>query len=486
MKTVRNNKKRICFVIACVCLLLSMMLATVSVAAAETEAAAGGEANVQVVVLRENVKAGSKLTAENFEVKTFKNVNIPENTMSDAKELVGRYAKTNLYAGEYVYKEQTSKDEPVQLNSKLLLQPITKVGAQLINVTEYFPANVGEDVGALIQEMIDLNPMATLYFPDGEYLVAQPILTHSNGDKATAFVLADGAVIKADKANWKATKFSNVTVTYSNGNGVSGDTTVSSVIALGGKLNAQVNNSRLNGSYYYVKGGTIDGAGVADGISCEWGRESLIRNVKIQNFKSYGISIPRGANGNSSDMDIEDCVINGGGQMSTTGIKVLAFDNTISGCRIYDCQTGVYNTGGGNIYRDMRVEFTNKSSYPLSKVPSNMVGFDDEKTDNFYLHCQTVNYATGFKLGNGAKSVVDSCKAIWTAKIGSNNVAFTSRGSLNTTLSNCVAVFFSADTNNAFVKGTFNGKAETPMLKESLLDDTGFKSKLRGSIIPIG
>ena len=44
-------------------------------------------------------------------------------------------------------------------------------------VTDYLEANTGKDVSDAIQSIIDSNPMKTIYFPDGEYILAKPICT---------------------------------------------------------------------------------------------------------------------------------------------------------------------------------------------------------------------------------------------------------------------------------------------------------------------
>ena len=51
-------------------------------------------------------------------------------------------------------------------------------------VTDYVEANTGKDVSDAIQKIIDENPHRTIYFPDGEYILAKPICTPANGANA--------------------------------------------------------------------------------------------------------------------------------------------------------------------------------------------------------------------------------------------------------------------------------------------------------------
>ena len=50
-------------------------------------------------------------------------------------------------------------------------------------VTDYLTADGLTDVSAIIQRIIDDNPNRTIYFPDGVYLIAEPILTPADPKK---------------------------------------------------------------------------------------------------------------------------------------------------------------------------------------------------------------------------------------------------------------------------------------------------------------
>ncbi len=51
-------------------------------------------------------------------------------------------------------------------------------------VTDYVEANTGRDVSDAIQKVIDDNPMRTIFFPDGEYIIGKPICTSGNPKSA--------------------------------------------------------------------------------------------------------------------------------------------------------------------------------------------------------------------------------------------------------------------------------------------------------------
>jgi hypothetical protein len=466
-------------------------------AGAETEAAETSE-TIDVVVLTADLKVGEKILDKNVEVKTFKNVNIPGNVISSVDQVVGLIAATNLYKGEYVYKEQLSK-APVkaEVNNALLLRPIEKTTDSYITVTDYFPANTGKDVTALIQQLIDVNPNRTIYFPDGEYLISSPIMTQSDPKLSSAIYLSDGAVIKAIKETWKkstTTEKKLVDKGKATERVVLKQRDVNTLVALGG-AGTHTNDNRSVGSYFYFMGGTLDGNGVADGISFEQGREPLIRNVCIKNFKHYGLWFARGTNStsdNSSDSDVEDITIIGNGSANTIGLAIgsetenRAYDNTVTNVRIYDCQIGLLMNSGGNSLRDIRVYYTPSSkTNAISKVYQNTVGIKELCVGNFVYHCYVENYAVAYSFHTGT-TVVDSCSAVWTTSEGSGTkerVAYQGK----VLISNCAAKFFDKNTTNYYSKNVVS--IECPRINDVTYtlrsNDPNNKTPNRGKITPI-
>ena len=125
-------------------------------------------------------------------------------------------------------------------------------------VTDYIEANTGKDVSSEIQKIIDENPMRTIYFPDGEYILAKPICTSGKPETAVSLHLSNFATLKASD-DWSDTE---------------------AMVRLGAA--EPYNTIYRNGSNYYFYGGIVDGNGVANGISIDSGRETSIRNVSIK------------------------------------------------------------------------------------------------------------------------------------------------------------------------------------------------------------
>ena len=201
-------KKRLWRGAVSILLVLSLLMsASISVLAeSDTEessqSAASGD-TVDVVMLVNDVAPGRKIKNSDVEVRTLKNVNIPSNIISDIKKVTGKYAKAQLYAGEYVYEEQLSAKSVASSNSQLLTQAISRSENKFVNVTDYVPADTGEDLTAILQKIIDTNTKRTIYFPDGEYIISRPLTTCGAAGSAVSLWLSDGAVMSMDTMIWR-------------------------------------------------------------------------------------------------------------------------------------------------------------------------------------------------------------------------------------------------------------------------------------------
>ena len=177
--------KQIISVMLAFCIVVCLIPFSVSAAESESKQteSVSDDGIVEVVVLVNDVTASRKIKKADVEVKKFKNVNIPKNIISDPEKVIGKYAKRQLYAGEYVYADQLSEKSVKLSNADLLKQTIGKSDEAFVDVTDYIPTNAGEDVTTHIQDIIDKNPGRTIYFPDGEYVISRPITTKGAATK---------------------------------------------------------------------------------------------------------------------------------------------------------------------------------------------------------------------------------------------------------------------------------------------------------------
>ena len=405
-----SMKKRSLLFLGVISLVLAVILALGSFAAfAQTEQdGAVGEDEITVVRLVKDAPIGTVLTEDFIELVTMKNVNIPANAITDIETCKNKYMLDNVYEGEYLYPEQLSEKFVSLIDETLLVKPIKESTNDYVNVTEYVLPNTGENIAYFLQEIIDKNPNRCIYFPAGEYVIAEPLKTSSNPNYSVSILLDDGAVIKAAD-NWRGT----------------GD---NALICLGGT--EIVNDIKSKGSYYTLIGGVLDANGKANGIAVSGGRETVVRNICIKNPK-IGISIPRGTNNMSADCDFEDITIIGEGRHGTIGVYGNACDNTYTNIRIYDMNIGM-DCGYGGEVKSIYVINTEKSA----AIADSTVGFT--KGSPRMTECYTENCATGFNMDRD--TMLNECTSVWTSASWKKQVMFdTPKGQV--LASGCRAIF---------------------------------------------
>ncbi len=453
-------KKVIALLLCCGMLLLSLSACQSEVGATpEGETASAGE-TVQIVRAIKDVKKGEKLAMRHIELVEVSGVTSTENLFTSIDDVSMKFAAEDLYAGDIIFKSQiTDKAQNIITDGGVLRQEIKgPCGSDYVVVSDYIKPNTGEDVYKHIQNLIISNPGRTIYFPDGEYIISAPLTTLSEGTKSTTFVLSDNAVIKASD-NWsKANSGKHALIVI-------------------GQLNSDgshVNDSRSNGSYFGVWGGTLDGNDMANGIQILSSRETFIHGVRIKNALT-GIKIEKGANGaGSSDADIENVEIVGNGKGGTIGIEIIGYDNTISNVKIYNMEKGVLAHTGGHAYRSVEIYFS--EDY---KNYHNTIGIYSPQGAFFY-DCYVENAATAYKFENSRQLVIDGLRARWTYAMPIQ-IAF-HFGNNATYMSQCRADFFPSSGDRIFLRASNGGKVLDSPIFDTTLENGGlYKSCLLSS-----
>lgn len=278
-------------------------------------------------------------------------------------------------------------------------------------VTDHIKIEPGKDVSSEIQKLIEDNPNRTIFFPDGVYLLSNPIYTPSDPTKSVSLKLANYAVLKA-MGDWKDGE---------------------AVVQLGG-IN-QADDIYTIGSNYIYEGGAIDGSGVANGISINSGRETLINNVSIKNTV-VGLHLKKGPYRLSSDADIKQVNIVGTGKTNSIGVLVEGYDNTFSNMRIAKVFTGVLIRSGGNIFRDIHPLYTcDYEDY------QNSTGFLIEHGENRYDYCYSDQFGVGFRTMWDGVGFFHNCFVYWYSPKGGVQTAFKADKKFNSTVTNFRADF---------------------------------------------
>ena len=293
-------------------------------------------------------------------------------------------------------------------------------------VTDFVPADTGEDVADALQALIDANPNRTIRFPDGEYLVSHPLRTPADPAKSVDLWLSNFAVIRATE-------------------GFSGG----AVIALGGKN--PYNTTATAGSNYGLTGGVIDGNGIADGVSIDSGRETKIQNTAIKNTV-VGLHIKVGANSGSSDADVSDINITGNSAENSVGILLEGCDNTLTNIRIGYVRTGVIVRSGGNALTNI---------HPLYQIDRALYegscGFAEEASNNLYTYCYSDQFQTAFRITGDGRSVYDNCLCYWWSGEGGSCTGLrVESDSFEAAVTN-LRIDFRSDTDNTVYVGPAKG-----------------------------
>lgn len=327
----------------------------------------------------------------------------------------------------------------------------------VLTVSDFINSECLDDVSDILQKIIDDNPNKTIYFPDGKYYIAKPIITPADPTKTVSLKLDAYAQIIAAK-NW-------------NGDGA--------LIKLGGKYPA--NDIRTNGSNSFFEGGIVDGNGIADGISIDGGRETVIRNVSIKHTR-IGIHIKKGANNGSSDSDISGVNIVGNEKNDSIGVLLEGWDNTLTNIRIADVFIGVWVRSAGNMLRNIHplytLDFTN---YEHS------CGFivDEGRPDNWFDFCYSDQFSIGFLVN--ARVVMNNCFCFWYSPREKHHIAIKSNKDFNAIVSN-FAIGFCGDEAKNYVLETENddggGVIQNLIVSDiNLMDDKAFEKYLAGKVV---
>ena len=286
-----------------------------------------------------------------------------------------------------------------------------------IIASDYMACDGFADVSDAIQNLIDLYPNRTIFFPDGVYLLKKPILTSSDNKKSVDLVLSNFARFLASP-DWNSEE---------------------AMVRLGAKDHV---NTLDAGANYGLTGGIIDGAGVAKGVSIDGGRETRISNVNIKNA-SVGLHIKNGANNGSSDADILNVNITGTGKTDSVGVLIEGFDNTLTNMRIAKVFIGVHLCSAGNSLRNIHPLYTcDYTDY------QNSCGFRDETGNNWYDYAYSDHFGIGYSFARGASSTVTNGFVWWYSKNGGRHAAIVCDGAFDSIVTNLKVGFCGTETEN--------------------------------------
>ncbi len=355
------------------------------------------DGKIDVIRILQGVKIGERIVKSDIEVVRANPENMPEGTFADTANVIGKYAKMDLVAGDIVIADKISASKPTY-------EEIYGIAPTYINVRDEIEGV--SDVAARIQEIIDKNPGSTLYFSDGIYMLDRPLKTSGNPSKMVSFKCSAFAVFKAS-SKWS---------------GKAED----ALIQFGAKDKATSNNNKAQQmASCYFTGGYVDGVRMASGISVESGCNVLIQNFSIYNTRN-GITIK------GDYCDVDNGVIRCDGTKDAIGVLVQGRYNTLNTMRISGVEYGIKVTKSDNVFRNLHPLY-----YPINTKTS--IGFWDLSEGNFYDMCYSDQFAVGFSMVEKTRSVYNSCFAFWysSKKDQNKHWGFESKGAFNSCIRNC-------------------------------------------------
>lgn len=440
----------------------------------EEEQNAEKQESIEVVVMRNDVAKGTRITSRDVEIKAIDKSKVPDDHFVTRTGVIGAYAAVDIAAGDAVGKSMLSiseidADTPDNNGNNGGTTPGPEALGYVL-ITDYIEPNTGRDASSAIQRAIDENPQRTIYFPDGEYILSKPIMTSGNPANAVSLDLSSFAILRAADG-------------WNHGE---------AMVRLGAA--EPYNNIHLAGSNYYFSGGVIDGRGVARGIAIESGRETLITGTSIKNT-TIGIHIKRGANSGSSDADIEGVNIVGNAKPGSIGVLLQGHDNTLTNMRIAAIEVGVKLESGTNSLRNIHPlyifadELHDRDPEMYDGTEhinyTDSVGFlDTSGGTNWYSFCYSDQMATGFRF-RGGQSVFQNCFVMWYSTKGNHEIGFDCTANFNSSILNCQVWLKGGIETRAFFRTAREGFGviENPIFEAGLDGEKQYLPYLDGKVI---
>ena len=409
---IRNYKKLLSVLLCAVMVFSVLVMASCnneSEAATEAEQTKETEAPVAMVeVLRfaKSVKAGTVIAEGDVELVSLRAVDVPINAMTDKTAVVGKYATSDLFKGDFIFPIKLSAT-PIVSNDNVVDDGAEEEIAYTL-ITKYASLVTDGDYTAAIKKAIEENPTATIYFPDGNYNISDTIVISADPAKSVSIRLANYATIKA--VNWA-------------------DKTQPMLRIGVEEEGATPSEDIFDVRNVYVSGGVFDGAGIASGISLEGGKDITLSNITIRKT-FYGLDIKKAPNElGANNADIENVNIIGTAEAGSIGLIVSGTYNTLTNMKISDVQYGMKctETGSNNIFRSIMAVGT-----ALTGIDN--AGFWDLSDGNQYDICYSDQFATGFLISERARSIYNGCAVSWWSADNDYHVGFRAEGKLNSSI----------------------------------------------------
>ena len=370
---------------------------------------------VQALRVIDDVKYGGKFTNDKVETVTVRADAAPAGTISDIAELRNKFAASQISVGDYITSEKLLDKKPedaVDEDEEDIEDKLDYTELGYVVVCDAARKDSEETYSQLINRLIAENPGRTIYIPDGNYLLNEPIVIPADPEKSVSLRLSHLAVLKA-APSWADRNLPIVRVGVTEREEGAEPLTMEEVDMLGYRS-------------IFVVGGCIDGSNVASGISVEGSKDTYIYNVSIKSAV-HGIHIHKGPNElGATWVNVDNVNVTGSNSKDSVGVLVEGTYNTIANMRIASIMYGTQatETGERNIFRNL---------HPLipPSLGNDSIGFYDMSDGNNYDICYNDQGATGFVMHENTRSVYNGGFSYWWSPDQGYHVGFRSIGKFN-------------------------------------------------------
>lgn len=381
----------------CLCMaLVAMTLISCNSTENGEEGATEAEGDVvEVLRFAKNVAAGAAITEEDIEVVSLRATDIPINAITDKSKVVGKYAVSDLFKGDFI--------TPAKI-AETLKQAQTSIGLDAefdidqILISDYASYVSNGDYTEAIKTAIKENPGKTIYFADGEYTISDTIVIPADPATAVSLRLANYATIKA-ASTWVSKSTSMIRI---------------------GVESSSASEGVFDQRNTYIMGGIVDAAGLATGITVEGGKDILLSNITVKDAY-VGLHIKSGSNDiGATYTDVETVNIVGTSESGSIGVLVEGTCNTLTNMKISHVQYAVKctKTGDSNVFKSIMA-----IGVGLPEDVAN-AGFVEQSNGNHYDMCYSDQFEVGFIVNERARSVYNACVISWWSADNDYHVGF--------------------------------------------------------------
>lgn len=271
---------------------------------------------------------------------------------------------------------------------------LNDIASGTINILSYNVKNDGtEDCREKIQKAIDENPLKTIYFPNGKYLISNPIEISGINSKTINLNMSENATI------------------FSNDN-------IECLIKVG--YDGTSYNRHSLPITLKISGGVLDCSNCLAGMKISSLRQLVyVDYVNFVNIQRYGLILERNDVRGSSDTKVSYCYFKGDLNdisKESTAIWSDSYDNEFNHLRIDGVKKCMYITGGGSICEEIHGTMMYLS--PLTKdYYDETIGFD---VDCGGFTVFNMCYADTFKIGFNQRSTgsisMNQCTTLYYAE----------------------------------------------------------------------